>query len=1101
MKRLLYLIIAMVFITGEVDAYKIFPVPQKLSEGSTEITLTSKVNVILEPEIHQNVKDFVSDVLADAGMTAVFSRFSTANSYIYIGVNGSGGEADAFATTSGVPRDVFTAGNNKYSPYAMQVNTGKAGGAIVILGDAEGSAFYGVATLRQMLGGKSALKTATIEDYSYLQYRGIVEGYYGKPYSVEQLLSLMEFFKLYKLNTFIYGPKSDPYHSGYWKDDYPVTITEEQRKIKGWLTQDDFRHISEKAKECNVNFVWAIHPAMQNGISFASEAAMDPGIELIMEKFDKMYKLGIRGFGIFIDDIASKPNATMTAYLPAQVQAKLKAKYNTAAATRDDKVSPVFFVPAAYALSDGTSTLTKLKDIDPDVVVAFTGSGVWSNVSASDCQTWKNVIGRNPLLWWNNPCNDNLDDHIYTLDMTYRYSAQNAPITALGGVASNPMQQGEVSKIFMFGLADYCWNTASFNAKNNWDGFFPEFIPGNETLRDAFKTFCVNQDPIKEPSSLQTLYNSFKSSYKDHNLPEATTNSLITEAGKIYDACTMIDSEWKNGKDEQYALMYEDIHPWNGKLKSMSYIIKGGLEWMKNPGNINNWTEYANVYGEYKKLHTDSAFITFTLEDAGTNTWERYFEVKPAKQNMEPFVEYLMGKYTDYMPTLPGRTREPEIIHNLSTLPSQVKLAVTDEAITLSGLNNVTLSSGDCVGIYINKLKETVISTPEGSLPSEFVFEYSVNGKEWAKFVPDGKTAIEMAYFRIRNITPGVSKQIGIDKISAKMIAGGAIKLASASTNIPQYQTNSINNIINYSNSGLFWSSRGQQVGDYVRVDIGEASKIYKVELLFDNDDQPTGDCVIEISSDASNWETVASFPPSDIVSKIYSGVVAGNKTGRYVQMRFTSVSGNKWFKLSKFKIHANKEITVASDNKGDYTAVLDDRSLSTSYKGKGEGYITYSFIENLNFEKIQIFHNSNYAPGSELPTITMIAGGKEVDMGTLADPLTELEVSTFKNISALRINWNGKNTPDIYDVVVSGSPYVQDHDITGVEDTDMEDVKVFFSGDKMYINGYNGKVSVYNAAGINIYSGNIENGFSLPAEGHGVFIVNFAGKSVKAVK
>ena len=34
------------------------------------------------------------------------------------------------------------------------------------------------------------------------------------PFTVDQILSMLEFFKLYKLNTFIYGPKADPYHAG-----------------------------------------------------------------------------------------------------------------------------------------------------------------------------------------------------------------------------------------------------------------------------------------------------------------------------------------------------------------------------------------------------------------------------------------------------------------------------------------------------------------------------------------------------------------------------------------------------------------------------------------------------------------------------------------------------------------------------------------------------------------------------------------------------------------------------------------------------------------------------------------------------------------------
>ena len=78
-----------------------------------------------------------------------------------------------------------------------------------------------MATLDQILDEEvnNSITTVVVEDYSDTQYRGIVEGFYGFPYSVEDRLSLMEYMKDNKLNMFVYGPKGDPYHLGNWKDD------------------------------------------------------------------------------------------------------------------------------------------------------------------------------------------------------------------------------------------------------------------------------------------------------------------------------------------------------------------------------------------------------------------------------------------------------------------------------------------------------------------------------------------------------------------------------------------------------------------------------------------------------------------------------------------------------------------------------------------------------------------------------------------------------------------------------------------------------------------------------------------------------------------
>lgn len=51
------------------------------------------------------------------------------------------------------------------------------------------------------------------------------------------------------MNTYIYGPKDDPYHSSpHWRDPYPA---DQAAQIK---------ELVKVAKENHVDFVWAIHP-------------------------------------------------------------------------------------------------------------------------------------------------------------------------------------------------------------------------------------------------------------------------------------------------------------------------------------------------------------------------------------------------------------------------------------------------------------------------------------------------------------------------------------------------------------------------------------------------------------------------------------------------------------------------------------------------------------------------------------------------------------------------------------------------------------------------------------------------------------------------
>ena len=166
------------------------------------------------------------------------------------------------------------------------------------------------------------------------------------------------------------------------------------------------------------------------------------------------------------------------------------------------------------------------------------------------------------------------------------------------------------------------------------------------------------------------------------------------------------------------------------------------------------------------------------------------------------------------------------------------------------------------------------------------------------------------------------------------------------------------------------------------------------------------------------------------------------------------------------------------------------------------EGWLEYEFTENLDFETIEIYHNSKYVSGEEvLPSISIKANGEWYDMGYLNHPLTELNVKEYKNISLLKFEWNAVNKPDIYDIVVKGTPYVGDHDLTGVGDNITPKTAIFFEGDNMQINGVEGAVTIYNASGIAVWQGNINGSLSLPVNGNGVYLVVTPEKVYKVVK
>ena len=80
--------------------------------------------------------------------------------------------ASQYAADHNVPLSVFSTTGQCFDPHVVYVD----GSSIVIIGDEEGSAFYGFATLEQIFEQRegNTLPGVIIEDYAHAKYRGLV---------------------------------------------------------------------------------------------------------------------------------------------------------------------------------------------------------------------------------------------------------------------------------------------------------------------------------------------------------------------------------------------------------------------------------------------------------------------------------------------------------------------------------------------------------------------------------------------------------------------------------------------------------------------------------------------------------------------------------------------------------------------------------------------------------------------------------------------------------------------------------------------------------------------------------------------------------------
>ena len=322
---------------------------------------------------------------------------------------------------------------------------------IVIAATDERGAFYGVQSLLAMMKyGK--LQTCAITDFPDVAFRGVVEGFYGTPWSQEDRLSQFDFYAKNKMNVYIYGPKDDPYHRDKWRVPYPA---EEAARLKVLL---------DAAHKNGVNFYWAIHPGVDIKWTEADRDAM-------MNKLETMYQLGVRSFAVFFDDIWGEGTK-------ADKQADLLNYINTNFVKAKGDVSPLVMCPTEYnrgwANEKGGYLRTLGSDMDKSVEIMWTGNSVVHTIDKESMEWINERIQRKGYIWLNFPVSDFVRDHIL-LGPTYGNGLDIAE--DLSGFVSNPMEHAESSKIALYSIADYTWNMKNYDYMSSWDKALKDLLP------------------------------------------------------------------------------------------------------------------------------------------------------------------------------------------------------------------------------------------------------------------------------------------------------------------------------------------------------------------------------------------------------------------------------------------------------------------------------------------------------------------------------------------------------------------------------------------------------------------------------------------------
>ncbi|MFD7104291.1 beta-N-acetylhexosaminidase family protein [Streptomyces celluloflavus] len=462
------------------------PTPQQMRRTGPDLPVPRLVDILTAEGADPRCADIVGQALRRAGAADV--RVSPAGSAprsprpltVVLG------DAAAPPMAGMLQRSrAFTAG--PLPPEGYQITAGSLGGrtAVLLAGADDDGVFYAAQTFAQLAGDRR-IAGATVVDHPAMPLRGVVEGFYGKPWTHQERMDQIAFFGSVKLNTYLYAPKDDPYERDRWRDPYPARQARELAELA--------RH----AAAHHVRFTYVLSPGKSIGYNDAGDRRALTG------KLRFLYDLGIKDFALAFDDVHPLPvwnsaadlarYGTVSEQAAAAAQSDLTNRVQREFADRHPGVRPLQFVPTQYSdLADSPYKKTLRRTLDSRVKVWWTGADVVpTSITSGQARRAADVWGHDVLLWDNYPTNDY--DRAAGRLLLAPYDKRTPELGEhLGGLALNPMNQASASKIAEFTGADYAWNPRAYRPADSWRAAAAYLTGGNQQTTRALLVFLDTQ--------------------------------------------------------------------------------------------------------------------------------------------------------------------------------------------------------------------------------------------------------------------------------------------------------------------------------------------------------------------------------------------------------------------------------------------------------------------------------------------------------------------------------------------------------------------------------------------------------------------------------
>lgn len=594
------------FFAAAADAYVLLPAPQRILKEGKPVKIDAGKVVVSEavsshdPRVLNGLKEIFPALTVGASRAA-----SPAPGSVFIHAAET---IDDFADANFPELKCSGVDPASFGPQEYFLGIRNAGGAVNVLilfkhakvenGVSEYyGEYYATRTLKQLFEN-GTLPEISIHDWPDFHARGVLEGFYGKPWPDQPRLDMLPWMGDYKFNIFLYTPKDDHKLRLGWR----LSLSEKELA--------EVKYINDLAAGHFVKYCWSLSPGMS--ISFSS----DKDMKAAYRKYKSVLEVGVRCFTLAFDDVSPVLGPGDRDKFATYEEGQAAFTNKVVGRLLDEYPDATFaFVPNDYwgNLARESESLRYIgAHLDPRISIGWTGAKIIPDtVTPADAEFYAYYIKRQPFLGDNYPVTDNITLMGGRLSLGPLRGRDARLFRYVKGFAANASPLPETSKPAFLTIADYTWNPFGYDETRSWINTC-KIIAGEkyETFdffsKQSESSFIWRYDAMDLFEQTRAVLMAYQKK------PDYDMKTAAADLRKTFTRFAGIDKEMEAIRNPGNSAMLDEMKLWIGKLKMYGVVGNKALDLLERSfaGEKVPAAEIDAVEAEWKKGEENKATMT-----------------------------------------------------------------------------------------------------------------------------------------------------------------------------------------------------------------------------------------------------------------------------------------------------------------------------------------------------------------------------------------------------------------------------------------------------------------------------------------------------------